>query len=126
MKKLLVLLMLSVASCASYAQTPTDTNMVQNYTKEELSKMTKTQLTSIYLGEITEMLAYAAESPLQPGDMPDNEHLAKELKKINKSVLSNAVVLKQNYKDIIPYADKQQIIEGILYLQGVNNYLHMM
>jgi hypothetical protein len=58
--------------------------------------------------------------------MPDNEHLAKELKKINKSVLSNAVVLKQNYKDIIPYADKQQIIEGILYLQGVNNYLHMM
>jgi hypothetical protein len=73
-----------------------------------------------------ELLAYGPESPLQPGDMPDNEHLAKELKKINKSVLSNAVVLKKNYKDIIPYADKQQIIEGILYLQGVNNYLHMM
>jgi len=125
MKKLLVLLMVSVASCA-YAQTPADSNVVQNYTKEELSKMTKNELTSIYLGEIMELLAYAPESPLQPGDMPDNEHLAKELKKINKSVLSNAVVLKQNYKDIIPYADKQQIIEGILYLQGVNNYLHMM
>jgi len=124
MKKLLVVLVMFVASSA-FAQTPTDTTVV-NYTKEELSKMTKTQLTSIYLGEITEMLAYAAESPLQPGDMPDNEHLAKELKKINKSVLSNAVVLKQNYKDIIPYADKQQIIEGILYLQGVNNYLHML
>lgn len=124
MKKLLVLLMMFAASSA-FAQSPADTTVV-NYTKEELSKMTKTQLTSIYLGEITELLAYAPESPLQPGDMPDNEHLAKELKKINKSVISNAVVLKQNYKDIIPYADKQQIIEGILYLQGVNNYLHMM
>jgi len=124
MKKLLVVLVMFVASSA-FAQTPTDTTVV-NYTKEELSKMTKNELTSIYLGEIMELLAYAPESPLQPGDMPDNEHLAKELKKINKSVLSNAVVLKQNYKDIIPYADKQQIIEGILYLQGVNNYLHML
>ena len=125
MKKLLVLLMMFAASCA-YAQTPADTNVVQNYTKEELQKMTKTQLTSIYLGEITEMLAYAPESPLQPGDMPDNKYLAKELSRINKSVIANAVVLKSNYKDIIPYADKANIIEAILYLQGVNNYLHMM
>jgi hypothetical protein len=124
MKKLLVVLVMFVASSA-FAQTPTDTTVV-NYTKEELQKMTKTQLTSIYMGEITEMLAYAPEAALQPGDMPDNEHLAKELKKINKSVVSNAVVLKQNYKDIIPYADKYQIIDAILYLQGVNNYLHMM
>ena len=124
MKKLLVVLMMFAASSA-FAQTPADTT-VQNYTKEELSKMNKNELTSIYLSEIMELLAYGPESPLQPGDMPDNEHLAKELKKINKSVISNAVVLKQNYKDIIPYADKQQIIEGILYLQGVNNYLHML
>ena len=124
MKKLLLVLVMFVASSA-FAQTPTDTTVV-NYTKEELQKMTKTQLTSIYMGEITEMLAYAPEAALQPGDMPDNEHLAKELKKINKSVVSNAVVLKQNYKDIIPYADKYQIIDAILYLQGVNNYLHMM
>jgi len=124
MKKLLLVLSMFVASSA-FAQTPTDTTVV-NYTKEELTKMTKTQLTSIYMGEINEMLAYAPEAALQPGDMPDNEHLAKELKKINKSVVSNAVVLKQNYKDIIPYADKANIIEAILYLQGVNNYLHML
>jgi hypothetical protein len=125
MKKVLVLLMVFAASCA-YAQTPADSNVVQNYTKEELQKMTKTQLTSIYMGEITEMLAYAPEAALQPGDMPDNKYLAKELKKINKSVMANAVVLKSNYKDIIPYADKANIIEAILYLQGVNNYLHML
>jgi hypothetical protein len=124
MKKLLVLLMVFAASCA-YAQTPADST-VQNYTKEELQKMTKTQLTSVYLGEVTEMLAYTSEAPLQPGDMPDNEHLAKELKQINKSVVANAVVLKSKYKDIIPYADKANIIEAILYLQGVNNYLHML
>ena len=124
MKKLLLVLSMFVASSA-FAQTPTDSTL-QNWTQEELSKMTKTQLTSIYMGEITELLAYAPSAPLQEGDAPDNKYLQKELKKIEKSTVANAVVLKQNYKDIIPYADKQQIIEGILYLQGVNNYLHML
>ena len=125
MRKLLVLLVMFAASSA-YAQTPADSNVVQNYTKEELSKMTKVELTSIYLGEITEMLVYAPEAALQNGDRPDNEHLAKELKQINKSVVAHAVLLKQKYKDIIPYADKANIIEAILYLQGVNNYLHLL
>jgi hypothetical protein len=124
MKKLLLVLMVLAASSA-FAQTPADT-VLQNWTKEELSKMNKTQLTSIYLGEITELLAYAPSAPLQAGDAPDNKYLQKELKKINKSTVANAVVLKANYKDILPYADKAQIIEGILYLQGINNYLHML
>lgn len=114
-----------LAASSAFAQTPADTTL-QNWTKEELSKMNKTQLTSIYLGEITEMLAYAPSAPLQSGDAPDNKYLQKELKKINKSTVANAVVLKANYKDILPYADKAQIIEGILYLQGINNYLHML
>ena len=105
MRKLLLVLVMFAASSA-YAQTPADSNVVQNYTKEELTKMTKNQLTSIYLGEITEMLAYSPEAALQPGDMPDNKYTAKQLKQINKSVVANAVVLKKCYKDIIPYADK--------------------
>ncbi len=124
MKKLLVLLMVFAASCA-YAQTPTDTTVV-NYTKEELSKMTKNQLTSIYMGEITELLAYAPEAALHIGDVPDNKYIRGKFEKSNKSTNNHAVVLKQSYKDIIPYADKTQIIEAILYLQGVNNYLHML
>jgi hypothetical protein len=124
MKKLLLVLVMFVASSA-FAQTPTDTTVV-NYTREELSKMTKNQLTSIYLGEITELLAYAPEAALHLGDTPDNKYIRGKFEKINKSTNNHAVVLKQSYKDIIPYADKTQIIEGILYLQGVNNYLHMM
>lgn len=124
MKKLLVVLMMFVASSA-FAQTPTDTTVV-NYTKEELSKMTKNQLTSIYLGEITEMLVYAPEAALHIGDVPDNKYIRGKFEKINKSTNNHAVVLKSSYKDIIPYADKSQIIESILYLQGVNNYLHML
>jgi len=124
MKKLLVLLMVSVASCA-YAQTPADSTL-QNYTKEELSKMTKNELTSIYLGEITELLAYAPEAALHIGDVPDNKYIRGKFEKTNKSTGNHAVVLKQSYKDIIPYADKAQIIDAILYLQGVNNYLHML
>lgn len=124
MKKLLVLLMVFAASSA-FAQTPADST-VQNYTKEELTKMTKNELTSIYLGEITEMLAYAPESALHLGDVPDNKYIRGKFEKINKSTANHAVVLKQSYKDIIPYADKAQIIDAILYLQGVNNYLHLM
>jgi len=124
MKKLLVVLMMFAASSA-FAQSPADSTVV-NYTREELTKMTKNQLTSIYLGEITEMLAYAPEAALHLGDVPDNKYIRGKFEKINKSTGNHAVVLKESYKDIIPYADKAQIIDAILYLQGVNNYLHMM
>lgn len=124
MKKVLLLLMVFAASSA-FAQSPADSTVV-NYTKEELTKMTKNQLTSIYLGEITEMLAYAPEAALHIGDVPDNKYIRGKFEKINKSTNNHAVVLKQSYKDIIPYADKAQIIDAILYLQGVNNYLHLM
>ena len=124
MKKLLLVLVMFVASSA-FAQTPTDTTVV-NYTKEELTKMTKNQLTSIYMGEITELLAYAPEAALHIGDVPDNKYIRGKFEKSNKSTNNHAVVLKSSYKDIIPYADKTQIIEAILYLQGVNNYLHML
>ena len=124
MKKLLLVLVMFVASSA-FAQTPTDTTVV-NYTKEELTKMTKNQLTSIYLGEITELLAYSPEAALHLGDVPDNKYIRGKFEKSNKSTNNHAVVLKSSYKDIIPYADKTQIIEAILYLQGVNNYLHML
>ena len=124
MKKVLLVLMMFAASSA-FAQSPADSTVV-NYTREELTKMTKNQLTSIYLGEITEMLAYAPEAALHLGDVPDNKYIRGKFEKINKSTGNHAVVLKESYKDIIPYADKAQIIEGILYLQAVNNYLHLM
>jgi len=124
MKKLLLLLMMFAASSA-FAQSPADSTL-QNWTSEELAKKTKIELTSIYMGEITEMLNFAPSTALSLGDVPDNKYIAKQWKKINNSTIKNAVKLKQGYKDIIPYADKQQIIEAILYLQGVNNYLHML
>ena len=124
MKQLLVLLMMFVASSA-FAQSPADSTL-QNWTSEELAKKTKIELTSIYMGEITEMLNFAPSTALSLGDVPDNKYIAKQWKKINNSTIKNAVKLKQGYKDIIPYADKQQIIEAVLYLQGVNNYLHML
>ena len=114
-----------LAASSAFAQTPADTTL-QNWTGEELSKKTKIELTSIYMGEITEMLNYAPSTALSIGDVPDNKYIAKQWKKINNSTIENAVKLKQGYKDIIPYADKQQIINAILYLQGVNNYLHML
>jgi hypothetical protein len=124
MKKLLSLLMMFAASSA-FAQSPADSTL-QNWTSEELAKKTKIELTSIYMGEITEMLNFAPSTALSLGDVPDNKYIAKQWKKINNSTIKNAVKLKQGYKDIIPYADKQQIIEAVLYLQGVNNYLHML
>lgn len=124
MRKLLVIIMMSVA-CSAYAQTPGDTT-VQNWTREELQKKTKNELTSIYIGEIVELFSYGPFTALQPGDMPENKYLEQKLLKLNKSEVKNAVVMKQNFKDIIPYADKVKIIESIMYFQTINNFLHLL
>jgi len=97
------------------------------YTKEELELLGKLELTTIYqerIGIITEVLPYLALHS-KPGatltDMsipqtPANlSHLEKEVK--NKQVYVASV--NETLVDIIPYADKQNIIWSILFFQDI-------
>lgn len=97
------------------------------YTKEELDALGKLELTTIYqerVAIITEVLPYLALHS-KPGatltDMsipqtPANlSHLEKEVK--NKQVYVASV--NETLVDIIPYADKQNIIWSILFFQDI-------
>ena len=99
--------------------------LAKTYTKEELSTMGKLELTKIYMERIaiiTELSPYLALHT-QPGaslkDMgipetkENKEHLEKEVK--NKDAYLESV--KTTLDDIIPYADKQNIVWGILFFE---------
>ena len=104
-----------------------DAVLKKTYTKEELELLGKLELTTIYqerIGIITEVLPYLALHS-KPGatltDMsipqtPANiSHLEKEVK--NKEVYVASV--NETLVDIIPYADKQNIIWSILFFQDI-------
>lgn len=95
------------------------------YTKEELEKLGKIELTKIYMERIsvvTELVPYIAlhtkpGATLAEMGIPETsenkEHLEKEVK--NKDEYLNSV--KTTLDDIVPYADKANIIWSIMFLQ---------
>jgi hypothetical protein len=102
-----------------------DAKLSKVHTKEELEAMGKIELTKIYMERIsvvTELVPYLAlhtkpGASLQDMGIPETEdnkeHLVKEVK--NKEVYLTSV--KTTLDDIIPYADKQNIIWAILFYQ---------
>lgn len=99
--------------------------LAKNYTKEELDKLGKIELTKIYMERIsviTELVPYLAlhtkpGATLAEMGIPETsenkDHLEKEVK--NKDEYLQSV--KTTLDDIIPYADKQNIIWSILFLE---------
>ena len=99
--------------------------LIKNYTKEELDKLGKIELTKIYMERIsviTELVPYLAlhtkpGATLAEMGIPETaenkDHLEKEVK--NKDEYLQSV--KTTLDDIIPYADKQNIIWSILFLE---------
>ncbi|MBC7451584.1 MAG: hypothetical protein H7259_08870 [Cytophagales bacterium] len=95
------------------------------YTREELEKMGKLELTTIYqerIAIITEIIPYLAlhskpGATLSEMGIPqtaaNTDHLEKEVK--NKQVYLSSV--NETLDDIIPYADKQNIIWSILFFE---------
>ncbi|MFN3404052.1 MAG: hypothetical protein ACK40G_08150 [Cytophagaceae bacterium] len=97
------------------------------HTVEELKQMGKIELTAVYMERvavITEILPYVAlhykpGAPLKEMGIPETpaniEHMEKEVK--NKDNYLAAV--KDSLDDIIPYADKTNIIWSILFFEEI-------
>lgn len=97
----------------------------KNYTKEELEQLGKIELTKIYMERIsvvTELVPYLAlhtkpGASLSEMGIPETsenkDHLEKEVK--NKGEYLKSV--KTTLDDIVPYADKGNIIWSILFLE---------
>jgi len=120
---ILIALLLLGITFATNAQTNVNTD-------SSLFKMTKMQLTEIYIDEVTK-LAFA--SPYTPFAMGVNDSIHGELdipvsKYLNRkrdSILEMSKVygdtMKEKLYDLIPYSDKNDIIRAIIFLRETNS-----
>lgn len=130
MKKLFTFILLTIMFIGANAEP-------RAYNRSSLKKMTKTTLTEIFINQVSQLsinLPYVpftlfgkdssnfeATSVNVKLDIPNSEYFEnKRTTTITESVHYGDVVKKEFY-EIIPYADKQDIINSILYLQKVNN-----
>jgi hypothetical protein len=104
-----------------------DAILKKTYTKEELELLSKLELTAIYqerVAIITEVLPYLAlhskpGATLAEMSIPQTSanvaHLQKEVKNKEEYITS----VNETLVDIIPYADKQNIIWSILFFEDI-------
>jgi hypothetical protein len=86
-----------------------------------LYQMNKVQLATIYLTEanrvVKKMPVIAFDSSM--ANIPKSKYLNAKFKKVAKKVASYQNTLLTEYAEVIPYADKKDLIEAILYLKGL-------
>ena len=82
-------------------------------------QMSKVQLATIYLQEVNrvtkQLPTIAFDSTL--ADIPKSKYLSKKFADVNKKVASYQATLLEQYAEVIPYADKKELIEAIIYLK---------
>lgn len=111
--------MLLLISSLSYSQ-EVKTDSVKLYTLEDLAPKGKLSLTKIYLDQVALLSSILPNTAFsQINDIPDNSFTRDKWKHINKSSYRRSKVITETYKDLIPYADKRDIIDSIMYLQEV-------
>jgi ABC-type lipoprotein export system ATPase subunit len=109
MRKSIIALML-IATSAS-AQTDST----------QLASMKKVELADVYLKEVqrvSEKMALIAFDTI-PGNVPVTKYTNSKFAKVNKKMDAYKVTLIQQFMEIIPYADKKDIIRSIIYLRGL-------
>ena len=115
MKKTMLGLMLLVSG---YAQSQDSL-----YTKEQLMSTGKLSLTTIYLNEVSQIVSLMPSAIFSDynikNDVPSNKYVNSRREKVAKEMDDFNEVFMDRYKDIVPYADKQDLVNGILYLQSV-------
>ena len=111
-----LILIFCLASFASIAQ---DTPAAND--SAFFASKTKIELTDIYLNEVNRVVnkipLIAFESV--PGDVPENEYTKKKFKGVKEVESKYNAKIIDSYNVLIPYADKSQIIEAIIYLQSI-------
>lgn len=87
-----------------------------------LSLMNKTQLSKLYLQEVQRvtmslnLIAFDSTN----ADIPKTPYISKKFKRVKSKVDSYNKLLMTEYFDVIPYADKKNIIDAILYLKTMD------
>jgi hypothetical protein len=117
MKKPLMIVLLAFGMKASAQQE-------QSY--EQMSKM---QLTKIYLEQVQQLALAAPYSSFTMTDttgavdMPSSKYLKNKRDAVSKITANFNKTVNVELYEIIPYADKAQIIQAILFLENINSVI---
>ena len=87
----------------------------------QLSKMNKVQLSDVYLKEVQRVSKKMALTAFDTvaNNVPDTKHTRAKFVKVDKRMDAYNKVVIEQYVDLIPYADKAEIIKAIMYLSGL-------
>jgi hypothetical protein len=117
MKKTLTIVLLAFGMKASAQQE-------QSY--EQMSKM---QLTKIYLEQVQNLALSAPFASFTMCDttgvidMPSSKYLKNKRDAVTKITANYNKTINVELYEVVPYADKKQIIEAILFLENINSVI---
>jgi len=117
MRKPLMIVLLAFGMKASAQQE-------QSY--EQMSKM---QLTKIYLEQVQQLALNAPYASFTMTDttgvidMPISKYLTKKREAVSKVTTKYNSTTNVELYEVIPYADKKQIISAILFLENINSII---
>jgi len=125
MKKLFVLFAVIAVATSAHAQQPV-------YTDSSLSKMSKMDLTEIYLGQVEKLATAIPYAPFTLHrdsvdraniDMPNSRYLNRKRTKVERTSTKYSDIIKDRMYEVVPYSDKKDIIAAILFIQRINGSL---
>lgn len=99
------------------------------HTDSSLNLMNKMTLTEIYLTQINQLGMSLPYSPFTLNgrdsinselDIPTSKYLGRKRESISKESTNYGELMKEQLYEIVPYSDKKDIIESILFLQEIN------
>ena len=110
MKKLIIAMCLAAGTAYGQEQ-PKDS--------VDLGSMTKVQLAKVYIAEVQRASQQMATFVFDTvsNDVPSTKYTSAKFKKVDAKMAAYNKTLMEQFLEIIPYADKAQIIESILYLK---------
>lgn len=126
---ILIALLLVGITLTTQAQT-TDTVQAATKVDSSLYKMTKMQLTDLYLDEVTKLAFASPYTPFTIGvndtihgelDIPVSKYIARKREKIMEVSKEYGETMKEKLYELIPYSDKNDIIRAIIFLREMNN-----
>lgn len=103
------------------------------YSLGDLEKMDKIELTRIYIAKLTRLyrilqyLPFAKLDPKGPNDLkiPSVQANEKAMKSLEEELRTYIQAAESQLSTIVPYADKKQIIDAILFLQAITNKVEL-
>jgi hypothetical protein len=121
----------STANAQSVDSTRVDT--VVTKVDSSLYRMTKMQLTKMYLDEVTKLAFNAPYTPFTIGvndtihgelDIPVSKYTARKRDRIMEMSKAYGNLMEEQLYELVPYSDKNDIIRAILFVREMNNNIN--